>query len=421
MAVALVRAAGRLGKDTRVLTTSNGRIKRGFPFIDVKSNFSPPSDRSIEFVDLKSQQDRIRPQLEERLYRVLHHGYYVMGPEITQLEERLAQYVGVEHCICVSSGTDALLIAMMGLELKPGDEVITSPFSFFATGEMIALLGAKAVYVDIDPKTFNIDPSQIEIAISDRTRAILPISLFGQCADMDAINGIAQRYGLAVIHDAAQSFGATYKGRNSCALSTITCTSFFPSKPLGAYGDAGACFTNDDDLAVILRQVRNHGQNWRYHHIQLGINGRMDSLQAAVLLAKFDIFQEELEKRQAVADCYTEKLTEYERNGFLVLPKIHPDNTSSWAQYTLRVGSRETIQAELGEHRIPTAIHYPVLLYEQPVLAQSFIDCPESACASKEVLSLPMHPYLDRDTQGRITDALANALTVSDDPARTSS
>ena len=262
----------------------------------------------IGFIDLAAQQDRIRPQLETNLHRVLHHGSYVMGPEMTELEQRLADYVGVSHCIAVSSGTDALLVALMALGIGPGDEVITTPFTFVATAEVIALLGAVPKFVDIDPRTYNIDPSLIEAAIGPRTRAIMPVSLYGQCADMDAINAIAERHGLPVIEDAAQSFGATYKGRRSCSLSTVGCTSFFPSKPLGGYGDGGACFTDDDQLARLMRQVMNHGQNKRYSHARLGINGRLDSMQAAVLLAKLHVFDDEVERRTLIGTWYTDAL-----------------------------------------------------------------------------------------------------------------
>ena len=236
----------------------------------------------IPFIDLKTQYEAIKPDIQERINRVLDHGQYVMGPEIFELEEKLAEYVGVKHCIAASSGTDTLLIAMMALGINPGDEVITTPFTFIATGEMIALIGAIPVFVDIDPRTYNIDPSKIEAAITSKTKAIMPVSLYGQCADMGAINAIADKYNLPVIEDAAQSFGATYNGKKSCGLSTIGSASFFPSKPLGAYGDGGALFTDDDNLAKLMREIRLHGQDRHYHHPRIGINGRMDTIQAAV-------------------------------------------------------------------------------------------------------------------------------------------
>ena len=412
MAAVLTRAASRLGEDTQIITANPRRLSRGQPFVDAASVLRQNVEASIGFIDLQAQQDRLRPQLESNLHRVLHHGRYVIGPEITELEAQLAGYVGVEHCICVSSGTDALLIAMMALGIGPGDEVITSPFTFIATGEMITLLGAKPVYVDIDPATFNIDADRIEAAVTDRTRIILPVSLYGQCADMDTISAIATRHELTVIEDAAQSFGATYKGRRSGALSDIACTSFFPAKPLGAYGDAGACFTRDEKLAATMRQVRDHGQDRRYHHLRLGINGRMDTLQAAVLLAKMDIFDDELQKRQAVVVRYAEQLAGLEHRDRLVLPWVHPDNTSSWAQYTLRVSGRDALQTAMVGQGIPTAVHYPMLLYDQPALVQPGIDCAESDRAAREVISLPIHPYLEPVVQARITAALKKVLAT---------
>ena len=412
MAAVLARAASRLGEDTQIITANPRRLSRGQPFVDAASVLRQNVEASIGFIDLQAQQDRLRPQLESNLHRVLHHGRYVIGPEITELEAQLAGYVGVEHCICVSSGTDALLIAMMALGIGPGDEVITSPFTFIATGEMITLLGAKPVYVDIDPATFNIDADRIEAAVTDRTRIILPVSLYGQCADMDTISAIATRHELTVIEDAAQSFGATYKGRRSGALSDIACTSFFPAKPLGAYGDAGACFTRDEKLAATMRQVRDHGQDRRYHHLRLGINGRMDTLQAAVLLAKMDIFDDELQKRQAVVVRYAEQLAGLEHRDRLVLPWVHPDNTSSWAQYTLRVSGRDALQTAMVGQGIPTAVHYPMLLYDQPALVQPGIDCAESDRAAREVISLPIHPYLEPLVQARITAALKKVLAT---------
>ena len=248
----------------------------------------------MDFVDLKAQYRHLKPAIDARIQAVLDHGQYILGPEVRELETRLAARIGAKHCIGCASGTDALLLAMMALGIGPGDEVITSPFTFFATAEMIMLLGAVPVFADIDPVTYNIDPAKIEAAITSRTRAIMPVSLYGQPAEMDAINAVAARHNLAVIEDAAQSFGALYFGRHSGNLSTIGCTSFFPSKPLGCYGDGGACFTNDDALATAMFELRNHGQDRRYHHTRIGINGRIDTIQAAVLLAKLDVFDDEL-------------------------------------------------------------------------------------------------------------------------------
>jgi len=321
------------------------------------------------------------------------------------LEERLADFVGVRHCIGLSSGTDALLTAMMALEIGPGDEVITTPFTFIATGEMIALLGAKPLFVDIDPKTYNIDPGKIEAAITPRTRAIMPVSLYGQCADMDAINSIADRHGLPVIEDGAQSLGATYKGRQSCGLSTIGCSSFFPSKPLGGYGDSGACFTNDNGLAKLMREIRNHGQDRRYNHPRIGITGRLDTLQAAVLLPKLDLFSAEVELRAQVGGRYT-KLIE-QRCPEVTPPYVPEVNTSVYAQYTVLVSNRDEIEEKLKTAAgIPTAVHYPVPLNRQPALQTDEFDLSIAERISAEVISLPMHPYLEKNDQERVVEAL---------------
>jgi len=358
----------------------------------------------IPFINLAAQQALIRPAIERGIETVLRHGQYIMGPEVGELEERLADFVGVKHCIGLSSGTDALLVAMMALEIGPGDEVITTPFTFIATGGMIALLGAKPVFVDIDPRTYNIDPGKIEAAITPRTRAIMPVSLYGQCADMDAINSIAGRHGLPVIEDGAQSLGATYKGRQSCGLSTIGCTSFFPSKPLGGYGDSGACFTNDHNLAKLMREIRNHGQDRRYHHPRIGINGRLDALQAAVLLPKLDLFSGEVELRAQVGSRYT-KLIE-QRRPEVTPPYVSEVNTSVYAQYTVLVNNREEIEKNLQAAGIPTAVHYPVPLNKQPALQTDEFDLSIAERISTEVISLPMHPYLERDDQERVVEAL---------------
>jgi UDP-2-acetamido-2-deoxy-ribo-hexuluronate aminotransferase len=365
----------------------------------------------IPFIDLARQQQRILPELEKRMAAVLKHGQYILGPEITELEKRLAAYVGTKHCITVSSGTDALLIALMAIGIKPGDEVITTPFTFIATGEVIALLGAKPVFVDIDPRTYNIDPALIEAAITDRTRAIMPVSLYGQCAEFDAINAIAAKHSLTVIEDACQSFGATYKGRKSCALSDIACTSFFPSKPLGCYGDGGACFTDDDALALKMRQVMNHGQDRRYHHPMIGLNGRFDTLQAAVLLAKLDIFEEEVALRAAIGTQYSAMFAAA-ADGSIITPFIEEYNTSVYAQYTIQVENRDALQQALQAKGVPTAVHYPVPLNLQPAFAAldrpagSF---PVAEAVAGKVMSLPMHPYLGEADMGRIVAAVCNA------------
>ena len=364
--------------------------------------------QTIPFIDLARQQDRIKPDLDRRMQAVLKHGQYIMGPEIKELEERLAAYCGVKHAIALSSGTDALLVAMMALGIGQGDEVITSPFTFIATGEMIALLGATPVFVDIAPDTYNLDPRLIEAAITPKTKAIMPVSLYGQCADFDAINAVAAKHKLPVIEDACQSFGATYKGRRSCSLTTIGCTSFFPSKPLGCYGDGGACFTDDDALATSMRQVMSHGQDRRYHHPVLGINGRLDTLQAAVLLAKLEIFDEEVADRARLGARYSELLA-----GSVVTPTVLPGNSSVYAQYTVQVPNRDSIQQRLQQQGIPTAVHYPVPLHLQPVFsglnrpAGSF---PVAEAAAERVMSLPMHPYLSEAELATIATAVKGAL-----------
>lgn len=364
----------------------------------------------MDFIDLKSQYRKLKPAIDARIHAVLDHGQYILGPEVRELEERLAGRVGSRHCIACSSGTDALLLAMMALGVGPGDEVITAPFTFFATGEMIALLGAKPVFVDIEARTWNLDPMHLEAAITPRTRAIMPVSLYGQCADMDEINAIAAHHNLPVIEDAAQSFGALYKGRASCNLSTIGCTSFFPSKPLGCYGDGGACFTNDDAIARALLELRNHGQDRRYHHIRIGINGRMDTLQAAVLLAKLEAFDGELVARNEAAGRYAALLKR-----IVATPEVQPDRTCAWAQYTVEVEDRDLVQRAMAEFGVPTAVHYPEALHRQPIFTQMGLGAgsfPVSERAARRVISLPMHPYLTPPTVQLIAQALKTAVAL---------
>jgi UDP-2-acetamido-2-deoxy-ribo-hexuluronate aminotransferase len=367
---------------------------------------------AIPFIDLKTQYRALEKSIQARIGGVLAHGQYIMGPEVVELEEKLAAYVGVKHCISASSGTDTLLIAMMALEIGPGDEVITTPFTFIATGEMIALLGAKPVFVDINPDTYNIDPGKIEAAITSRTRAIMPVSMYGQCADFDMINAIAARHDLPVIEDGAQSFGATYKGRRSCGLSTIGSTSFFPSKPLGAYGDGGALFTNDDALAKIMREIRAHGQDRRYHHPRIGINGRMDTIQAAVLLAKLERFDWEVEQRQKIGAHYTSLINRHCSN--VLTPQIEPFNTSVFAQYTIQLSHRDTVSKTLNEAGIPTAVHYPIPLHMQPAFASHGYgegNFPIAEAVSMKVISLPMGPDLLADDQKKIVSNLTITIT----------
>jgi UDP-2-acetamido-2-deoxy-ribo-hexuluronate aminotransferase len=373
----------------------------------------------MDFIDLKTQYQRIRESVNARIQKVLDHGQYILGAEVPELEQRLAGYAGSKHCISASSGTDTLLIALMAYGVRPGDEVITSPFTFIATGEMIALAGAKPVFVDIDPRTYNLDPALIERAVTPRTRAIMPVSLYGQCADFDAINAVARKAGVPVIEDGAQSFGALYKGKRSCALSEVGSTSFFPSKPLGAYGDGGALFTDDDNLAKVMREIRVHGQDRRYHHPRLGLNGRLDTLQAAVLLAKLELFDEEVEARGRIGARYSEMIQEAfakesDPARRVTTPYLAPGCTSVYAQYTIEVADRAKVEAGLKQRGIPTAVHYPVPLHLQPVFAdlgQGAGAFPLSEAAGRRVMSLPMHPYLTTDHQAQVVKALKEAVS----------
>lgn len=369
----------------------------------------------MEFIDLKSQYQRLKVEIDAGIQRVLDHGQYILGPEVAELEEKLCAYTGAKYCITVANGTDALQIAQMAWGIGPGDEVITPGFTYIATAETVAVLGAKPVYVDIDPRTYNLDPALLEAAITPRTKAIIPVSLYGQCADFDTINAIAARHGIPVIEDAAQSFGATYKGLKSCNLTTIACTSFFPSKPLGCYGDGGAIFTNDAELAKVMRQIARHGQDRRYHHIRVGINSRLDTLQAAILLPKLAIFEEEVALRQQVAANYAHLFTSLRGAADAVIhtpdnaiqpPYIEPNNTSVYAQYTIQVQDREALQATLKTAGVPTAVHYPIPLNMQPAVADPAANLPVGDAVAKKVMSLPMHPYLGIATQQAIVFAL---------------
>jgi UDP-2-acetamido-2-deoxy-ribo-hexuluronate aminotransferase len=370
------------------------------------------------FIDLKTQYQALKPQIQARIDAVLEHGQYIMGPEVKELEDKLAAFTGAKHCITVASGTEALLMSLMALDIKPGDEVITTPFTFVATAEVIVLLGAKPVFVDVEPDTGNINADLIEAAITPRTKAIMPVSLYGQTADMDAINAIAAKHGnLPVIEDAAQSFGATYKGRQSCNLSTIGCTSFFPSKPLGCYGDGGAIFTNDDALAQAMREIRVHGQSQRYVHTRVGVGGRMDTLQCAIVLAKLERFRWEVQQRKEIGQRYTEAIESL--RGQQSNPQepiqtitIRPDHTSVYAQYTLMVPNREAVQKRLADAGIPTAVHYPVPLNEQP--AYKHLCCPDCTPVAqqmaKRVMSLPMSPDLDDIGAAKVVRAVELAM-----------
>ena len=357
----------------------------------------------MEFIDLKTQYKDLRESINERIQAVLDHGQFIMGPEVKELEDRLSAFTGAKHCITVASGTEALLISLMALGIKPGDEIITTPFSFIATAEVIVLLGAKPVFVDIEPDTCNINAALIEAKITDKTKAIIPVSLYGQPADMDEINAISEKHGLVVIEDAAQSFGATYKGKKSCNLSTIGCTSFFPSKPLGCYGDGGAVFTSDDTLAQAMREIRVHGQSKRYVHTRVGVGGRMDTLQCAIVLAKLERFDWEVEQRIKIGAEYNKLLT-----GKVKMVTQRPDRTSVFAQYTVFVENRENFHTTLKDKDIPTAVHYPVPMHLQPAYEELCCPecCPESAKAAQNVMSLPMGPYLSEGDQLKVVETL---------------
>ena len=373
---------------------------------------APDNLKPLDFIDLKSQYAALREDINARIQRVLDHGQYIMGPEVAELETRLAAYTGAKHCITVASGTEALLIAMMALGLKAGDEVITTPFTFAATAETIVLLGCKPVFVDIEPDTCNIDPKLIEAAITLRTRAIMPVSLYGQCSDMDEINEIAARHKLPVIEDAAQSFGASYKGRKSCNLSTIGCTSFFPSKPLGCYGDGGAMFTNDDALAQAFREIRVHGQSKRYTHTRVGVGGRMDTLQCAVVLGKLQRFEWEIGRRKELGQLYIDRIT---AAGHPVQTLgLRADRDCVWAQFTVFAKDRAGLQQRLQGQGIPTAVHYPIPLHHQPAYAHPGDPetCPLSVEAGRIVMSLPMSADLSIDQMDRVVAALADAVQV---------
>ena len=357
----------------------------------------------MEFIDLKSQYLRLKSEIDAGIQRVLDHGQYILGPEVADLEEKLVAYTGAKHCISVANGTDALQIAQMALGIGPGDEVITPGFTHIATAETVALLRAKPVYVDIDPRTYNLDPHLLEAAITPRTKAIIPVSLYGQCADYDAINEIAAKHGIPVIEDAAQSFGATYKGRKSCNLTTIACTSFFPSKPLGCYGDGGAIFTNDDELAKVMRQIARHGQDRRYHHVRVGVNSRLDTIQAAILLPKLAVLDEEIFLRQQVATVYNKLLGDA---GILTTPFVHEHNISAWAQYTILVKDRDSVQMNLKQAGIPTAVHYPIPLNKQPAVADADAKLAVGNLIAAEVISLPMSAGLPLADQAVIAEHL---------------
>ena len=361
----------------------------------------------MEFCDLHRQYLEYKQEMDAAIAGVIKNTAFINGPDIRELENELAEYSGAKHAIACSSGSDAISLALFALDIKPGDEVICPAFTFIATGTMIAVTGAKPVFVDVDPQTFNLDPEKLEEKISERTKGIIVVSLYGQCADFDRINKIAEEHGLWVIEDAAQSFGAEYKGKRSCALTQIATTSFFPAKPLGCYGDGGAIFTSDPVLAEKLMMIRNHGQEKRYHHKIIGFNGRMDTLQAAILRVKLKHFDKEIKERNRVAASYTEKL-----KVFADTPKVLADNLSVWAQYTIRVENRDGLREKLASYDIPTAVHYPMPLPKQEAFAylKQGTDFPVSNKLSETVVSLPMHPFLTEEEITLICEKIKEAV-----------
>jgi UDP-2-acetamido-2-deoxy-ribo-hexuluronate aminotransferase len=368
---------------------------------------------TIPFIDLKTQYAELKQSIDARIQKVLDHGQYIMGPEVLEMEGRLASYVGAKHCISVSSGTEALLIALMALGIGPGDEVITTPFTFAATAEVIVLVGATPVFVDIEPETYNIDPDLVAQAITDRTKAIMPVSLYGQTADMRRLQAIAGRHGLPIIEDAAQSMGATHHGDKSGALSTFGCVSFFPSKPLGCYGDGGALFTSDDALAKIAREIRIHGQERRYVHTRVGVGGRMDTLQCAIILAKLERFEWEISRRTELGQSYLNGLA---GNNAVGLPVVRQENTCVWAQFTVRIAERQSIVDAMLDAGIPTAVHYPIPLHKQAAysgLCRVSGELGASEAAAEQVMSLPLHPYLSAEVQSRIIEVLKQSIERS--------
>lgn len=357
----------------------------------------------INFIDLQSQYKKYKDEIDNEIKEVLDSSGYIMGPKVIELENNLSNFVGCKHAIACSSGTDALILALMAIDIKPDDEIITTPFTFIATAETIAFLGAKPVFVDIDEKTYNINTSQIEAKITSKTKAIIPVSLFGQISDMDEINNIAKKHNIKVIEDAAQSFGAEYKGKKSCNLSDIACTSFFPAKPLGCYGDGGAVFTNDDTIAQKIRIILNHGQTRRYVHSHIGINGRLDAIQAGVLNVKLKYYTDEVNKRQVIANRYNSELKD------VVAPFVSEDNLSVWAQYCIRVNNRDEMLKKCENNNVPTGVYYPIPLHLQEVfeyLGYNEGDFPIAEKVSKDIMALPMSPFLTQEEQNYIIEVI---------------
>lgn len=364
----------------------------------------------IPFLDLKPQYQELKENINKRIQQILEHGQFILGPEVAESEKALAQFVGCQHSLTMASGTDALLVALMALGVKPGDEVITTGFSFFATAEVISLMGAEPIFVDIDPVTYNIDPNKIEAAITPKTKVIMPVSLYGQCVDMDAINAIAQKHNLYVIEDAAQSFGATYKNKRSCNLSTVAATSFFPAKPLGCYGDGGAVFTNNPELNKKMEIIRVHGQESRYHHTMIGVNARLDTLQCAIVTEKLKRFPWELKRRDEIAQSYNSAFESLQDK--IRIPKVLKENTSAWAQYTIWIENREAFAQKMKEKGVSTSVHYPSPLHHQPVYAhlKNKFHLPNTETAARGVISLPMYPDLTKENQNHVIESVLQVL-----------
>jgi len=366
----------------------------------------------IPFIDLKSQYEALKPEIQRRINQVLEHGAYVNGPEVTELESKLGAFTGSQFALSCASGTDALLIPMMALGIKPGDEIITTAFSFIATAETIHLMGATPIYVDIDPKTYNIDPKAVEAAVTPKTRAILPVSLYGQVADMDALKATAEKHNLHLLEDLAQSFGATYKTKRSGAIAKVSGTSFFPAKPLGCYGDGGAIFTDDENLFKAMKEIREHGSERRYYHTRLGLNGRLDTLQCAILLAKLERYPQEIEMRQTIAMRYHQAFKDIVAPDFSI-PYVEKHNTSVWAQYTLTITNRDEFQKRMTALGVPTSVHYPLIMPDQPWYAERAEkrhDWSKSRWAASHVVSLPMYPDMTQDVQNKIIEAVKQSL-----------
>jgi len=364
----------------------------------------------MEFIDLKKQYKLYKDEIDKKIWDNINNATFINGKDVAELETTLASYVGAKYAVACSTGTDALLIPLMAYGIKAGDEIITTPFTFAATIEVICMLGAKPVFVDIDERTYNMDPTKIEAKITKNTKGIIPVSLYGQVADMDEINKIAKKHKLFVMEDACESFGAIYKGKKSCALSDVSATSFFPSKPLGCYGDGGMMFTSNTELYEKIKCIANHGQQGRYNHVMLGLNFRLDTLQAGIMLAKFKHFEDECIKRKEIGAKYTEKF----KGSEVIAPYIAPyTDRCVYAQYSIRVKNREAVIKKLTEKGIPTAVHYPIPLHMQPGY-QSFGykvgDFPISETVAKEIMSLPMHPFLTDEEINTVTTAVREAL-----------